>query len=149
MKIQYKYLLLFAWMVVIFLLSNEVADTSSGRSDLIVNILTTSLNVSWSEQILTFLTRKAAHIIAYFILGVLVYVVMKTYKLSAKHVILLSIALTLAYAVSDEIHQLFVPGRSGELRDVLVDTIAGTAGIYLSYILHRKLASRKKGNNTV
>ena len=37
------------------------------------------------------------------------------------------------YAASDEIHQLFVPGRSGQLRDVLLDSAGVAAGILLAW----------------
>ena len=43
------------------------------------------------------------------------------------------------YAVSDEIHQCFVPGRSGELRDVLIDS----AGVICGVVILRLLGGRK------
>ena len=39
------------------------------------------------------------------------------------------------YAASDEIHQLFVPGRSGQLRDVLLDSAGVAAGILLAWMI--------------
>jgi VanZ family protein len=138
MKIYYKYLLLVVWMIVIFLLSNEVAQTSSGRSSAIVDILTQSLHLSLPEGILTFLTRKSAHIIGYFVLGMLLFNVVKEYTAATKRIIILSILFAFVYSISDEIHQLFVPGRSGEIRDVLIDTIAASAGIGLYAVLSNK-----------
>lgn len=149
MKIAYKYLLIIIWMIVIFLLSNEVSNTSSGRSGAIVDILANSLHVSLPQEILTFLTRKAAHIIAYFILGVLAFNVVRTYGLSTKCAILLSILFALTYAISDEIHQLFVPGRSGEVRDVLIDTCASAVGVYAYYFLHKRRTSSVNSNNKI
>ena len=35
------------------------------------------------------------------------------------------------YAISDEIHQLFVPGRAGQVRDVLIDSAGSFLGIIL------------------
>jgi VanZ family protein len=46
---------------------------------------------------------------------------------------LAAIAISTAYGVSDEVHQLFVPGRSSELADLLADAIgaiAATAGCW-------------------
>ena len=40
----------------------------------------------------------------------------------------LSIALGVAYAVSDEVHQLFVPGRSAEVADLIADALGVTIG---------------------
>jgi len=45
--------------------------------------------------------------------------------------ILISIIICIIYATSDEIHQLFVPGRSCQLLDILIDTIGSVIGIYL------------------
>ena len=82
-----------------------------------------------------FLTRKAAHIFIYFILGILMFNVVKDFPLSKKRVVLLSILLVLLYAVTDEFHQSFVPGRSAELRDVLIDTTAGVVGAMIYYFM--------------
>src|SRR5687768_3654682 len=108
MRIQYKYLLLLGWMTLIFLLSAEGADDSRARSGAVVGILKDSFNTDFADDFLSFLTRKAAHIIAYFILGILIYSIIKTYKLTTKRTIVLSIVLACFYAIFDEIHQLFV-----------------------------------------
>jgi VanZ family protein len=149
MKTQYRYIGIITWMAIIFLLSSEVSTTSSGRSDVIVHILTSSLHANLPQEILTFLTRKAAHIVAYFILGVLTYNLVKTYKLNRGHVILLSIAFAFSYATFDEAHQLFVPGRSGEIRDVFIDISASTLSICIYYFIHKRRSSRINSNNKV
>lgn len=141
MKLQYRYGLLVVWMIVIFLLSNEVADTSSVRSGVIVDLLVQS--VSWSEGLLTFLTRKAAHIFVYFVLGILMLNAVR-HHVPLRRAVWMSIVFVLAYAVFDEIHQLFVPGRSGEIRDVLIDTIAGTVGVGIMYFIHRRITKAAK-----
>lgn len=147
MKIQYKYFLLIAWMILIFLLSSEGAHDSKTRSGVIVGVLRDSFNSDLAEDALSFLTRKAAHIIAYFVLGVLICSIIKTYKLTTKRTIVLSIILALFCAVFDEIHQLFVPGRSGEIRDVFIDTIAASIGVSTYYLCNRISYSSKKGKH--
>lgn len=147
MKIYYKYLLVVVWMIAIFLLSNEVSEISSGRSGVIVSVLVNSFHADLSETFLTFLTRKAAHIIAYLILGILLFNVIQGYKLSLLRTVLLSIVIALGYAVLDEVHQLFVPGRSGELRDVFIDTAAALVGIGAYYLIHNTLSSRVNSKN--
>lgn len=149
MKIQYKYMALFAWMLLIFLLSNEVASTSSGRSNEIVRYLTTSFHFDFPQEFLIFITRKAAHIIAYFILGILAFNVASTHKFEHRRAILLSIIFAFAYAISDELHQLFVPGRSGEIRDILIDTTAAALGIYLYYCIINKRQNSIKSKYNV
>lgn len=46
--------------------------------------------------------------------------------------------LTSLYALSDEFHQLFVPGRAFELLDLALDSLGGLAGILLWRFVHRK-----------
>ena len=41
--------------------------------------------------------------------------------------------ITIGYGMTDEVHQLFVPGRSGDLNDLMADAagaLAGTMGCY-------------------
>ncbi len=143
MKYLPHYVLLVAWAAVIFYLSSEGSDSSSGRSDAIVQTIQ-SLGASWPQDLLTFLTRKAAHIAAYFVLGVLAFNVARRYPISRKKAALISISFVLAYAASDEIHQLFVPGRSGEVRDVLIDTAAGSLGVLTHALVLKHWRKKQK-----
>lgn len=59
--------------------------------------------------------------------------------------LLLALAATAAYAATDEFHQLFVPGRSGQLKDVLIDTAGGALGLgLLALILYLKRRRKMK-----
>jgi VanZ family protein len=136
MRLFIKYLLAVAWLLLIFALSHEPAGESSARSAVIVDAVAGL--APFASEFLTFLVRKSAHIVAFFTLGVLVYNVVRSYKLQAKYVIAISIACVLAYAIFDEVHQLFVPGRSGEVRDVLLDTAAGAIGVCVFYLAYRR-----------
>jgi VanZ family protein len=133
MKTRYKLALLFIWMAVIFWFSSEGHDASTARSDAIVEALPGM--GSWPQGIATFLTRKAAHALIYFVLGVLMLAVVRDYASSRTRAVWISILFVLLYALSDELHQAFVPGRSAELRDVLIDSIAGSIGILGSFFL--------------
>lgn len=136
MKRLVGYISVGLWMVVIFLFSNQDSTVSKHQSGTIVDFIE-SLGSSVGEDVLTFLTRKAAHILVYLVLGVLVYNLVRTYGLSRHRTALISIAVALGYAGFDEIHQLFIPGRSGELRDVLIDTTAASVGVGI-YTLREK-----------
>lgn len=127
--------------------SNETSGTSSARSSVFVGIL--SGHIGASEDVLTFIVRKAAHIFIYFVLGILVYNVVKDYKFSRSCTILLSIVFVLGYASFDEFHQLFISGRSGEPRDVAIDTVAGSLGVLIYYFTHKTIHIRKKRQNDV
>ena len=77
-----------------------------------------------------FVLRKIAHITEYAILSILVYRAVKN--------IFWSIYSSIIYAVTDEYHQYFVPGRITSLFDVLVDSL----GVILGIIIYIKI---KKG----
>lgn len=84
--------------------------------------------------------RKIAHMTEFGILFLLILIPAGLFvkKLSVKTGIALSA--TFLYAVSDEIHQLFVPGRSGMLRDCMIDLLGAliALGLYLViYIIIR------------
>ncbi|HEX7000690.1 MAG TPA: VanZ family protein [Trueperaceae bacterium] len=51
---------------------------------------------------------------------------------------LVSALAALAYGVSDEVHQLFVPGRTADLADLLADAVGAAVGAWLvGYLLRR------------
>ena len=56
--------------------------------------------------------------------------------------VVLSFIICLLYAISDEVHQTLIPGRSGEVSDVILDTIGASIGI-LIYFQVRKFALLK------
>lgn len=132
------------WMAVIFTLSHQPAAVSSGQSGVIVGHLQQAMP-GVSTAILTFLVRKSAHIIAYFILGILMYraLCITIHRWRTRTVASFALLSCSLYAVTDEIHQLFVPGRSGELRDVMIDSIAALVGVGLCVWLMRRWALRK------
>lgn len=71
-----------------------------------------------------FLLRKAAHMAEYLILTMLVHRAMRlTSGLEFTQRLAWAAALAFLYAVSDEIHQLFIPGRQGTPADVAVDSL--------------------------
>ena len=141
-----KIILVLLWMVMIFLLSNEEAVKSSKKSDgLIIRSVELftgkSLSVQEKEKVLKYLVfpvRKCAHLSLYLILGILVISLLREYMVINTKLVLLSLIICFLYACSDEIHQLFVPGRSGEVRDVLIDTLGACLGVSFYYVVFRK-----------
>lgn len=133
-------LLLIGWMILIFSLSAETAETSSKTSGGFVSVIINILFPDFEElsentqlelrETFQFIIRKAAHFTIYTILGGLAFLSIFTYKkLPFWSRSLSSAAFCLLYAVSDEIHQLLVPGRSGEIRDVFIDFCGALLGI--------------------
>lgn len=52
-----------------------------------------------------------------------------TFKLNSKKQVIFAGVMGIAYAISDEIHQLFVSGRAGQVQDVVIDSIGVILGI--------------------
>lgn len=92
-------------------------------------------------DIAVFVVRKSAHMFLYFILSILIYLAIHN-KYNVKAYII-SCILTTLYACTDEVHQLFIQGRSGEIRDVLIDSSGALIGLILVYIIN-KIINKKK-----
>lgn len=92
--------------------------------------------------------RKAAHFTEYALLGLLTYSIAICWNYKKTKGTVYSFLFVVTLAAADEIHQTFVPGRSGSLRDVLLDSTGIIAGILVLKILdglytrHRARAGR-------
>ena len=132
------------WMIVIFIFSNQPSkkseDTSSGITRIIVEILNRDASIEEKQQKIESLDpyiRKLAHFTIYAIGGCVIFGFINTYNLANKNKILYSISIGAIYACTDEIHQIFVDGRSGELRDVLIDTSGAMLGTVIFILLKK------------
>lgn len=132
MKKKISIILVILWMSLIFIMSSFNGDNSSNQSSFIVDIISNIFNIN-NIDILSLIIRKLAHFTEYFILGILVYNMI--YNFNKK--INIAIILCILYAVSDEIHQLFVIGRSCKIIDILIDSCGSITGIYLSYLINK------------
>lgn len=124
------------WMFLIFLMSSFDATESTNQSNFIVNIITNIFKIE-NIELLSFIIRKLAHFTEYLILGLLVANMFT--KNNINNLYLISIILCIIYATSDEIHQLFVPGRACQLRDILIDSIGSITGVYLYKLINTKI----------
>ena len=140
-----KIILVIVWMLIIFLFSNQDASKSSNLSDSFIYKIVSifrSKDISDEKMELiisnnTFIVRKAAHFFVYFVLGILVYLLLKEFKVN--NIVIYSLLLCYLYAVSDEFHQFFIPGRSMEFRDTIIDSCGSFIGICFSRILNKKM----------
>ena len=126
MKKYINLVLVIIWMSVIFIMSSFNATESTEQSNTIVLWICNLLSIS-NTHIVTLIVRKLAHFSEYFILGVLLYNLVKSFGKKA----IFAVIICIIYAISDEVHQCFIPGREGKVIDVLIDTFGGTVGIYL------------------
>ncbi|MCI8496018.1 MAG: VanZ family protein [Lachnospiraceae bacterium] len=131
---------LIVWMVVIFAFSAQPAVQSAQTSRSTAyqiaewqnNLLgrdKTKQELLGQAESMQLVVRKGAHMGEFAVLAILFFLHLSCYPISRKHRALLAWGLTAAYAASDELHQLFVPGRSGRFTDVCIDSLGGMAGI--------------------
>lgn len=111
----------------------ESNDVSSGFTAKIVGMVTHFSNVSEATKQdmvlqLNGVIRKCAHFSIYAALGITSLLFFMTYPVTIKKAWLIALALCLLYAASDEFHQLFVPGRGAQVRDVLLDFCGAFVG---------------------
>lgn len=136
MKNKLSTILMLLWMFLIFIMSSFDATESTNQSNFIVNIITNIFKIE-NIELLSFIIRKLAHFTEYLILGLLVANMFT--KNNINNLYLISIILCIIYATSDEIHQLFVPGRACQLRDILIDSIGSITGVYLYKLINTKI----------
>jgi VanZ family protein len=74
-----------------------------------------------------FIIRKCAHFVEYFLLSLLILRALRGDRNELRFAWVTAIVVVGGYAALDEFHQSFVPGRTAELSDVLLDTLAGAA----------------------
>ena len=60
-----------------------------------------------------------------------------------KNAVIIAMIIGVAYATSDEIHQLFVGGRSGRVVDVVIDSIGICTGIVMYRLVQKILKDRQ------
>lgn len=87
-----------------------------------------------------FLIKKLSHVIAYGILAVLLMRALLLGRCTMNQAFLAAIAITLAYALSDEFHQAAVPGRNSSLMDIGFDLLGA-----LSFSLGAQWLTRRQG----
>ncbi|MBY7144348.1 VanZ family protein [Virgibacillus sp. NKC19-3] len=122
------------WMGVIFYLSDQPATESNELSNKITENIITIVDTIFSSVNLDInsfnhIVRKNAHFFAYSMLAVFVINALSKSGMRWYRNSIVTLGVCIIYAVSDEVHQLVVPGRSGELRDVLIDSAGASVGI--------------------
>ena len=141
-KLNWFYpLLLLVLMILIYCFSAQVADDSTLTSSRVCwfaarHLITDfqDMEADVQEKIvngLTFIVRKTAHFSEYALMGALWYLWLHRVKFAP----LIAFTATSLYSCTDEIHQRFVPGRSGEMRDVVLDSSGALFGILCAFIL--------------
>ncbi len=127
----------------IFRFSNQNGEKSSGISRKITTAVTKNvkkiqeLDKNKQEEVLGQIEkviRKLAHFSIYMVVGILMMLLMNTYEIKKFDRIAISLITGIIYASSDEIHQLFIPGRSAMITDVIIDTLGVLVGCFWVFL---------------
>lgn len=152
------------WLCVIFYFSSMPSNKSDELTSFVIKLLKNLFGIEASQgeliekfgilQSIDFFVRKTAHLTEYAVLGVLSFLSLKDlrcaflrrrlFKVSA------SLLSCLMYAASDEIHQMFVPGRNAAARDVLIDFCGSVIGVVVCLIaslICQNIKFRKRRKN--
>jgi VanZ family protein len=156
-----NFILLSGWMLFIFLNSSKDATQSSlASSEFTHSLLNFLTNIGLanacdinSAEFAAFEgnVRTCAHFVEFMVLGLLSYQFFRAYyNKKSVYKILIPIAASIAYAITDELHQLFVPGRACDIFDVIVDTAGIITGVLIFHLLTVLVQRRRNvDKNTV
>lgn len=131
----------FFWMMLIFNLSSQAAEQSDALSSKVIEIViktaekfipggTIRINMAG----LNHLVRKKSHFFIYLILGFLFMGAIRRSGVYGIKGVIITLLFCSLYAVLDEAHQFFVPGRGAQVKDIFIDVTGAVVGIlgYLS-----------------
>lgn len=112
-----RWLPLLTWMVAIFVISGQTKEEipAFGMWDLLI--------------------KKASHFLAYGFLALLAWWAVKEWQ----RPLLWALIITIGYAISDELHQTFVPTRNGTLADVIIDALGGITMLLILWGYNQRL----------
>lgn len=124
-------------MIFIFVQSAFPSDLSGRESGLIVSLVRHFWDAD--PETITLVVRKCAHFIEYLALGwsLMFPVLDKLGQKDLRYAMLISWLIGTVYAMTDEIHQIFVDGRSCQLSDMALDSAGTLAGIVIAVLLIR------------
>ena len=149
------FILLLVTLFTIFSFSSQNGTQSKGISTKVTDTILSLSNkyqqadTSEKSRIRTrtnAIVRKIAHFTIYTLLGILLMGTTTKTKLKEKWRILITLGLGIIYAILDEFHQSFSPGRTPKITDVYIDTFGILLGILLVLLIkkiHYKYISKR------
>ena len=140
--------------MVIFGFSKQDGEESSGLSykaaDMILTVADKAGIVDYNDnnrdsmiEAVQFPIRKAAHMTEYAVLSVLVMLALIVDGIKGIRLPVIAAIIAVAFAATDELHQRYVPGRYGCVRDVLIDAAGSIIGLTIAYVLYKNMHKNK------
>jgi VanZ family protein len=114
------------WYGVIFYLSHIPAATSASTKGLV-----------GGDDTMNAIFRFCAHLGVFGVLGILLYAALQRSFLWLRRSFIIVLFCTLLFAISDEAHQYYVPGRHARLQDICTDIIGAGISVYAVVMLRR------------
>ena len=163
-KIFFILIISLFWMLFIFKLSDMNSQKSNGKSSDIIALFVedaleitneygitnshpSDLKLTKVSQLINAPMRKVMHASVYFVLAFFFMILLNIISNHQYYIITLIIALILCagFALTDEFHQTFVAGRTGQILDVIIDSLGATVGIifYSTYHIVYKIGYKK------
>ena len=128
----WRYGPLIIWAALIFIGSSNLLSASN-TSMFLVRPLHWLLPQAGDAtlRVLHFIVRKAGHLTEYAILALLT---ARAFRTSSRELLRsgwfwASLVLVVVYSLSDELHQSFVPSRTGSIYDSMIDTLGGLTAL--------------------
>lgn len=125
------------WLIFIYSRSAKTAQVSHDESGAVLELM---------NGLLPFLTmhfvRKLAHFTEFFVLGGLLFL---DWRLWDRGNVLLPLGVGLAAAAADETLQTFIPGRSGQVDDALLDFAGVAVAVFLGLLIRRRKEKKRRG----
>lgn len=124
-------------MILIFCFSNQASDTSSKVSGKVLSYFINNFDIikrfyGAHPNMVHTIIRKMAHFSIYMLLGIMVCLMLNAFMIrwaGSK-----TAFICLFYAISDEFHQYFIPGRSSQVLDVCIDFAGSLTGIVVTTV---------------
>lgn len=130
------------WMALIFKLSSQTVVQSGKLSGEVANINIKAIekvkpNTKFNIQEFNHMVRKNAHFFIYLGLGILTINALKTSGITGIRCVVFTLLICVLYAASDEVHQIFVPGRAAMVKDVFIDSTGAAVGILVYLVISK------------
>lgn len=140
LKKMLPWLLLVFLMIIIFYLSNqpigESRELTKKTMIMIADVVEKFIPIeAFKTSGIVRLFRKSAHFFLYLVMATILMFGFRSMGIKGRKAMTLTMIICIVFAISDELHQLFVDGRGAQVKDVVVDAfgaIAGT-GIYKGF----------------
>lgn len=143
------------WMFLIISFSSDSADVSDRKSSAVLDKVKPAIErveETLKTQIVDdskihFYVRKNAHMFNYFVLTALIMLALRASGVKGAKLYMAAWLLATSFSMTDEYYQTFIPGRSGEVRDVLVDNVGVMIGLVAGGLLGRIGANQVHSNH--